>query len=448
MMYNVGTLLSFDNPYVDKELAKRATMAYEISVAHAAGAWLKGNWVTPAGRSYPSTFNNSPAGSASMLWTYFGGATPPLGAFSSAVFSAAEDWRPHPLLITAATQRDKPYVHRSRFDGERNFQTSYINRTYGVFSTALTHPPTGRKTGIWGQTYPYGVMFDQPDLTKASICWMSVPACDDNPLTNHTQGISSGFGEYLQHEGTLLLVANDLRNPKYLPKIREDIKGHRQFSTESRSIMAYVPDGYVGLIDDAATDGRIYLDYGSVLIAFTASQPFTWTPKGGNFSPGFPSKQDSEFRIMPADPAGNAALAMETAHPDEFPGATPEARLAAFKAAIAGKSALQLGTDILPPPPPPEKPPKGKPVEPEGPRTVAKGTYTDRFGRVLAKSFQGPALVDGKAIDYESWPLVDNPWVHQDWNGNMRVTDGVTERLYDVKAWTITERPVKPEAAK
>jgi hypothetical protein len=25
----------------------------------------------------------------------------------------------------------------------------------------------------------------------------------------------------------------------------------------------------------------------------------------------------------------------------------------------------------------------------------------------------------------------------------MRVTDGVTERLYDVKAWTITERPVQ-----
>jgi hypothetical protein len=37
---------------------------------------------------------------------------------------------------------------------------------------------------------------------------------------------------------------------------------------------------------------------------------------------------------------------------------------------------------------------------------------------------------------------VDNPWVHQDWDGNMRITDGVTERLYDVKAWTVTERPV------
>jgi hypothetical protein len=438
LMYNIGTLLSFDNDFTDKDLTRRAQIAYEVSIAHAAGTWLRGNWITPAGRSYPGFVSQAPGGAAGMLWTYFGGKTPSLGGMASAVFSAAENWRPSPLLVKAATERDKPYVHRSRFDGQRHFQTSYINRTYGVFSTALTHAPTGRKSSIWGQTYPYGVMFDQPDTTKASICWMTVPCFDDKPLTNWTQGVSSGFGEYLQHEGTLLLVANDLKNPKHLPKIREDIKNHQQFSLETRSILGYVPDGYQALIDDAEKDGRIYLDYGSVLIAFTASQPFTWKPRAGMFSGGNPSKEDSEFRI----PAENAALAMETAHPDEFPAATPAERLAAFKAVITAKSKIALGSDTLPPPPPPEKPPKGKAPEPEGPRTVAKGTYTDRFGHVLEKSFQGPAKVDGQAIDYDSWPLIDNPWMHQDWDGNLRVTDGVTERLYDFQAWTVTERPV------
>jgi hypothetical protein len=109
---------------------------------------------------------------------------------------------------------------------------------------------------------------------------------------------------------------------------------------------------------------------------------------------------------------------------------------------VAAKSKVTLGTDELPPPPPPAKPP-AKPVPPEGPRTVAKATYIDRFGHVLEKTFQGPSKIDGADVDYASWPLVDNPWVHQDWDGNMRVTDGVTERLYDVKAWTITERPVQ-----
>jgi hypothetical protein len=336
--------------------------------------------------------------------------------------------------VNAATERDRPYVHRSRFDGVNHFQTSFIDRTYGVFSTALTHPPTGRKSSIWGQTYPYGVMFDQPDTTKASICWMTVPTCDDKPLTNHTQGIDSRFCEYLQREGALLLVANDLTNPKLLPEIRADVKGHRQFSLETRSILGYVPDGCLALIDDATTDGRIFLDYGSVLIAFTASKPFSWKPRGGLFSGGGLSKQDSEFRIA----ADDAALALEAAHPDEFPAASPAERLAAFKRAIVAKTKLTLGTAELP-----GEPVKGQdPATPVPPRTVAKATYIDRFGHVLDKTFQGLAKIDDQDVDYASWPLVDNPWIHQDWDGNMQVTDGVTERLYDVKAWTITERPV------
>lgn len=434
LIYNIGILLNFDNEFIEPELAKRAAIAYEMSIAHAAGSWLRGNWITPAGRSYPAHVTQVPGGNAAMLWTYFGGPTPPLGGVSPAVYTAAEAWRPHPLIVKAATERDRPYVHRSRFDGVHHFQTSFIDRTYGVFSTALTHPATGRKASIWGQTYPYGVMFDQPDTTKASICWMTVPACDDKPLTNHTQGIDSRFCEYLQREGSLLLVANDLRNPTLLPQTRTDVKGHRQFSLETRSILGYVPDGYLALIDDAATDGRIFLDYGSVLIAFSASQPFTWTPRGGLFSGGGLSKEDSEFRIA----ADNAALALEAAHPDEFPAAAAPERLAAFKKAIVAKTKLSLGTAELP-----GEPVKGQPpATPVPPRVVAKATYVDRSGHTLDKTFQGPATIDGEPVDYASWPLVDNPWVHQDWDGNMRISDGVTERIYDVKTWTITERPV------
>jgi hypothetical protein len=64
----------------------------------------------------------------------------------------------------------------------------------------------------------------------------------------------------------------------------------------------------------------------------------------------------------------------------------------------------------------------------------------------LEKAFQGEALIDGKPVDYASWPLVDNPWIHQDWEGNLRISDGVTERLYDLTSWTITERKLPPKA--
>jgi len=440
VLANIGILQNFDNPFIDPELAQRARIAYEISVAHAAGTWLRGNWVTPAGRSYPSYMTQQPFINASMFWLYFGGMTPTLNGDSSTIYTAAESWRPHPLIVNAATDRGRAYVHRSRFDGSHHFQTAYIDRTYGVYSTALTHPPTGGKSAIWGQTYPYGVMFDQPDTSKASLCWMTVPGCDDKPLTNHTQGVSSRFCEYLQREGSLLLVANDLRNAGHLPKIRPEVRGHQQFSLETRSILAFVPDGYLALIDDSATDGRIFLDYGSVLIAFSASQPFTWTPRRGVFSGGSPSKEDSEFRIA----ADNAALAMEAAPPDEFPAATPAERLAAFKKVIAAKTNVKLGSDERAAPPP-----TGKPADGQAPGTVtlAKGTYVDRFGHTLEKTFQGPAKIDGKEVEYASWPLIDNPWMHQDWDGtSLRLTDGIKERIYDLKAWTITDRPLKTQA--
>jgi len=74
---------------------------------------------------------------------------------------------------------------------------------------------------------------------------------------------------------------------------------------------------------------------------------------------------------------------------------------------------------------------------------VARGTYVDRFGTTLDKTFQGDAVIDGKLVDYASWPLVDNPWVHQEWEGDMRISDGRTTRIYDVTNWTVTEQPAK-----
>ncbi len=435
MLYNIGTLLSFDNSFTDKELSRRAVMAYEMSIAHAAGTWLNGNWATPAGRSYPAYVTQAPGGCADMLWTYFGGKTPRLGGNTTAVFSVAESWRPHPLIVKAATDRSRAYVHRSRFDGERHFQTSFVNKTYALFSTAITHPPTGGRTSIWGQTYPYGVMFDQPDTSKASICWITVPCFDDQPLTNYTQGVSSRFCEYLQHRGSMLLVANNLTDPSRRPKVRDDIKGHKTFSTEGWYVLSYIPHGYQAVINDSKTTGRVFLDYGSVLIGISASQTFDWDPAAKVFSGkgGF-NKNDSEFRIF----GENAAVAMETALPSEFSGANPAERLAKFKAALLAKTRITLESVKSDAPPAP----LGKPGQQATPSQVAKGIYIDRFGTRLEKTFQGPALIDGVPVDYASWPLVDNPWIHQDWEGNMRISDGITERIYDVTNWTITEQKV------
>jgi hypothetical protein len=61
----------------------------------------------------------------------------------------------------------------------------------------------------------------------------------------------------------------------------------------------------------------------------------------------------------------------------------------------------------------------------------------------LARTFDGDSTVNGERIAYESWPLLENPWMRQEWEGDLVITDGVSKRVYDVKEWTVTESPAK-----
>ena len=436
MIYNLGTLLSLDNSFTDKELSRKAAMAYEMSLAHAAGTWLRGNWATPAGRSYPDKLTQRPAGSSAMLWFYFGGMTPRLDSGSAAIFSMAEKFRPCPLIINAATDRSKSYVHRSRFDGEKVYQSSFVNKSYALLSTA-----NAPGVGVWGQTYPYGAMFDQPDTSKGSHVWLTVPCVDDKPLTNFAHGVATRQGQFLQNRGAFLLVTKDLKNPKNALKDRVDEKTgkitNKTFLAGQQYILSYIPAGALASINDSKELGRVFLNYGSVLVAITSSTKFDWNPRSGIYT-GALHPDDSEFRIF----GDNLSAAMETALPEEYPGTTPEEKLQAFRKEILAKTTISVNFTPNPPvaPPDPAKKTRSAPVTASSGIGVVVGRYTDRFGNVLEKTFDGEAKVNGKVIDYDSWPLVDNPWVHQERGGDMTVTDGKTVRVYDLTNWTITER--------
>ncbi|VTU01796.1 Uncharacterized protein OS=Bacteroides ovatus CL03T12C18 GN=HMPREF1070_00577 PE=4 SV=1 [Gemmataceae bacterium] len=389
MLVNVGTLLMLDNDLVEKSLRRKAVMVYEMSLAHAAGTWLRGHWVVPAGRSYPDQLTQQPSGSAGMLWTYFGGVAPRLDAQSSAIFSAGEKFRPSPLIVRAATDRDKPYVCRSRFDGKKTFQTTFMNKTYGVFSTAVL--PGGT---LWPQTYPYGVMWEEPDATKASLLWLGVPIDDEKHLGYHTHGLNSRYIEYAQHRGSLLALAHNLDD------------GRNKYPY----LLGFIPGGWKAVRNDSKTTGRVFLHYGSVLIALSASGAFEWDPRSGVRS-GSPRPSDSEFRVE----ASHVAFGLETALPADFPGEIPEAQLDAFREAVAAKSKVALAKD-------------GK-----------SAAFTDRDGTRVERAFGGDTRVNGDRVEYEAWPLLDNPWMRQEYGGDLTITDGKTKRVYDVTNWTITE---------
>lgn len=39
--------------------------------------------------------------------------------------------------------------------------------------------------------------------------------------------------------------------------------------------------------------------------------------------------------------------------------------------------------------------------------------------------------------------LMENPWMRQEWEANLVITNGETKRVYDVKEWTVTDLSVK-----
>ena len=110
-------------------------------------------------------------------------------------------------------------------------------------------------------------------------------------------------------------------------------------------------------------------------------------------------------------------MAIETARPDEMPGATPEERLAAFRDLIRAKTAIEM----------------------ELAQADATGRYTDRRGIMLERRFRGPGQVGGRPVSFRSRPLVETPWARQPLGGNLVLTDGKTDRVYDFQNWTITQ---------
>lgn len=415
MIFNIGTLLTLDNDFSDPLLRKKAAMAYEMSIAHAAGTWLRGHWATPSGRSYPDMLTQAPTGSAHLLWAYFGGVTPKRLTEGPAIFAAANSFRPSPLIVNAATDRSKPYVNRSRFDGGYLYQTTFMNKTYAVYSTAVD---PGK--GIWGQTYPFGVMWEDPDPARCSQLWVTVPADDNKPLGLHTHGINGRAVQFAQYQGSFVLVTDALQQSKAAYKY----------------VLGYVPEGYQAMVNESQASGHIFLHYGSVMIALSCTQPFDWNPASGITS-GSPRKGDSEYRIVGND----IAMGLQTALPADYPGQTPAEQLAAFRQKVLSTSKLSITRkDIAPTASVPDATSPGKkPAVAPSPTPGPTATFTDHLGHTIEHTFNGPTRFNGKVEDYQSWPLLENPWMRQEFGGNLTITDGKTTRFYDVSKWEITE---------
>jgi hypothetical protein len=389
---NVLPLLTIADCVKDPAMAAQARIAYEICFAQMAPAWLRGHLATFAPRSYPDIECQQPWGLATLPWLYFGGVPPVLSEAKAAAAAAISDYTLPDAIINAANDRAAPYSYRALLNGWA--LNHYVNRTYALFSRSAKvggHP-------FQGQSYPCGVMWEQPDPSKGSHLWVTNPSEDlPGQMGNHTHGVRQFEQELLGRDSLLFVFQIESDNP--FPYA-----------------LGYVPGGYLAMINNSRNSGRIFLNYGSVLIAITASQSFDWNPAAGIRAPAAkPRRGDSEFRVN----APACAVCIETASPAEFPGATPADQLSKFRETILSRSTLHLTA---------QKP--------------ASASYRNRLGDTLDCTFDGSDSINGKDLDYHAWPVLESPWTaQQNTDGPLVIKGAGRIRTYDLTNWKISEQP-------
>jgi hypothetical protein len=385
---NILPLLSIAECVRAPELRQRAALAYECAILQMAPAYLRGHLATFAPRSYPDVETQRPWGVAVLLWAYFGGVAPEQLHDQWALRAATAKYRLPENFQPIGTDRSTAYVYRSLMDRWALYH--FVNKKYVLFSRS----PKAVGKGFQGQSYPCGVMWEEPDASKGSHLWITNPSADDNNTDGnkttgiHTHGVTS-FEQEVQSRDALIFVFNipaDFRNPYAL---------------------GYIPGGYRASL---TTSNRIFLHYGSVLVAVTSADAFDWNPQSGIRNPASkPHDGDSEFRVMKT----RTALAIETAPPSEFPGATPAEQLAAFRDRLLAASKIEFQSAENP-----------------------VGRYTDRAGHTLECVFDGPDRIDGAPVDYAHWPVLENPWMRQLLPvGPLTVTVAQHSWRYDFQQW-------------
>ena len=397
-------------------IANRATLAFQGGLSQNAGCWMRGHLGVSTGRSYPDEENQTPMGSMRTLWVYFGGDAPP-GNYTYAALAAVMNYEPPPVIQMAATNRATPYNSRGGYFGAQ--QNSFVDHDYILFSEGPEY---------YGnfQVYADGAMWCDTNDNHFSFLWLCAP-WNDNPAINSgswPHGMNRAIYSEAQYRDSMLQIYNfnpaSTNPPPYA--------------------LCYVPGGWQAQINEASTTGKIFLHYGTMMMAISCDQIFKWDTNSGIYavsqSPTRPG--DSEFRVwgtpipssmQPVTNLANSyigtwsnqfAMAMETARPDLYPGATPADQLAAFRADIYAHTGLSHAAGYPP-----------------------IGFYTNRHGDTLqvkqtSTLTPSPIVINGQTLNFTNWPLTDNPWIYQPLGGNLSLFDGTQTIVYDFNAWTIS----------
>jgi hypothetical protein len=390
----------------DPEMKQKALMTMETHLISLASEWLKGYHISSTLRSY--SFVQSPQFTSPYFvlgWLYFGNSNPPEilnrrlssgelykpeGWFSA--LAAISTYRMPVEILNIAGNRTSPFVNLESQDMDPESQ---LNFPYGFKKYSYITPNYGLASQWDGNSLRWSAQMRRWKLTwvsdsNASTFFVTHPAAYQGSAEKLIGATSRE--QVLQHRGCLLAVYNIQSGEPY-PYITGPVpKG---------SILETIQD----------SSGWTFFHGGSVLFAVRFAKKFSFSEEM-TFRGEKHKMLKSEFR--------KNGFILETISPERFKANSAWLTLDKFRQEILKNTRVDfsaIDTDENP-----------------------AFTYHSLDGDNLEIKFGEYRKVNGKEIDYSAWPLVSNPWLHQDIKGRFLVlTFNGNARVYDFKDWKIYE---------
>lgn len=385
----------------DPVMRQRASLTLDAMLLDIACTWNQGYNVGSASRAKywysTQTSPDSMASTAASAWIYFGAKRPVSGTDWFWMAPRGTYQLPE-LIIKVAQDRSQPFTHISSVPASGNSQVhrmTYHSLNYSLASQ-WDHAPTPT-SGLYkeGRRNLLKWVSDRPSSTFA-VC-MENPYRPYNLKENRANKLGYGenpFSQYLQHEGTLIGV---YAVPPEFPYYK-----------------LYVPFTTQGaIVKRIERAGWVFCHNGSMLMGFYTVAPHTWGEK---------SWEGNDLLWCEARTNG---WVLETSELKPFAGGGVEAELNRFADEVLARAKVEAAE-----------------LAAANPRM----RFTSRTGHTLDLTwlphqarYTGQSKVDGRAVDYASWPELKNPWVIQQPNSpNLSITIGGQRLDYDFSRWTRT----------
>jgi len=374
------------------EMKKRASMVLDWYFLSIAGEYLKGYWITPVARDYNPMYGlaNS-AESTALTWLYFGDAAlvpnPHVHQtflhWKAALHFALSDYELPDIIKRIATDRHQSFIHREfmKKNPMEPKEYCYITPTYGMASIV----------GENGRIVP--------DATRWKVQWVA-ESKEKEPsvfFLKHPYGDNDWRAWRGASPAEQVLQCKDALIAVY--RMEDGDKGFIDGPFPSSSFKVIKHE-----------ENWLFLHSGNCLIA-------TYAAKGFSISDEERLRDGSEITYKSLKSNGRKnGLIVQTASVGSYKSKSPEAELKLFKQDILSKTKIDTSG-----------------IDADKPRLK----YKSLSGNWLEIEFNNFKKINGKILDLENWPLLENPWMHQEIGGKLILKHNNEERVYDFANWTV-----------